>query len=109
MIEFTEQEKWSWKLRTSTETIDYFWVNDRMQTTKKSDFFECVDDESSQRAGYFWINGEDVEIGVNNLDAQRKDLFGRKISQSILLRSSRKDEQRTKFLRKIFAEGLAKF
>ncbi len=106
MMESAGQEKWNWKLRTSTETIDYFWIDDHMRTTRKSIFFGCVDDESSQRSGYFLLEEKYVEIGVNNLDAQRKDRFGRNISNSLLLRSSRKDEQRTEWLRKMFVEAI---
>ena len=106
MAESLEREHWNWKLCTRTESKDYFWIDDHMQPTRKSNFFGCVADESNHRTGYFWLSDEHVEIGVNNLDAQRKDRFGRKIFQSILLRSLRRDEKRARLLREIFAEAI---
>ena len=92
----------TWLLCTRTATKDYFWIGRGGEPTN---FYENISDESEHRCGYFHGHDDIVEIGLNRLDAARRDNINRHIRHSLIL-SAAANGKEAEFLRKLFAQAI---
>ncbi|MDR1520545.1 MAG: hypothetical protein LBU23_10480 [Planctomycetota bacterium] len=92
----------AWLLCTRTASKDYFWIGGGSEPT---DLYRSVSDESGHRCGYFLAHGDAVEMGLNRLDADRRDNINRRIRHSLILKA-KADGAEADFLRRAFAQAI---